>query len=254
MINIYNRDKIHKLTENKVDKERFDTILNTKADIKDSRNNHKALEMLQNQSRHLMIVLIEMIRHESLKYSEVEESRNAKEAKLSSILKIALNIAKWMNNFNLNSEDVEKQFEIPKELQNFDCIVKKKFRNLKSTSRKKLPDITNINNLTLNAELSHKIDSKTPDRGFTISGTQTPADLKMKLPNRTAMMGYLLKNRKMAHSNLTRNSRPNLENRKSCIFILNLDSNSHDITSLRIKKGLKNRYGTNNSNNDYTNY
>lgn len=99
------------MVEGKINKEELMTLLNFKANKEDSKNNQKALEMLHKQSKHLIVLIIELIKQASTKYTNSEETRNAKESKLSSILKVALNIAKWMNSFDLYTSDGPEAFE-----------------------------------------------------------------------------------------------------------------------------------------------
>ncbi|CAI2361510.1 unnamed protein product [Moneuplotes crassus] len=181
-------DDIKSMVEDKINKEELMTLLNFKANKEDSKNNQKALEMLHKQSKHLVVLIIELIKQASTKFTNSEETRNAKESKLSSILKVALNIAKWMNSFDLYTPDGPEAFECPPELSNFDLSVKKSFTSLKS-SRLKLPVFPKIRNLTLESlSVPRKEASASP--AFANPGSHTSL--------------------KLSNSKLTRNYRANL--------------------------------------------
>lgn len=60
------------------------------------------------------------------------------------ILNIALGIAKWMNGFDPSKQENNEDFDVPKELHNFDSLVNNTFGTLKSSSRKNFPNINKI--------------------------------------------------------------------------------------------------------------
>lgn len=65
----------------KIDKEEMLGFLEMKSNKNDMNLTQKSLDMLHRQSKHLMVLIIELIRQTSSKYNDNIESRNAKEAK-----------------------------------------------------------------------------------------------------------------------------------------------------------------------------
>ena len=122
----------------------------------------------------------------------MRKQNNAAETKLSSILSISLNIAKWMNTIDLNGKEVNTSFQIPKNLENFDSMVKKRFNCLKSPP-KKLPEIIKMNHLTFDEGIPNNLNHSISGRNSHLKSTQTPVNLNMKIPSRSGMIGYLLK-------------------------------------------------------------
>lgn len=76
-----NRDSIQAMISNKIDKEEMLSLLEMKSNKNDMNLTQKSLDMLHRQSKHLIVLIIELIRQMTSKHNDTVESRNAREAK-----------------------------------------------------------------------------------------------------------------------------------------------------------------------------
>ena len=99
---------------------------------KETINLSRVLDVTRKQLQHWMVIIIEVLRQNISKYIDCEESKNAQESKLLSVLNNALMIAKWMDKISSDSQNDENDFQIPKDLQMFEAIKTKIFDAMSS--------------------------------------------------------------------------------------------------------------------------
>ena len=89
----------------------------------------KATDIIHKQVQHLGVMIVEILRNETAKYTQSPESEQTKKNKYNMMLYQSLNIVKWIQNFNpetINTTDLK----VPNELEQFHSLITKSFKEI----------------------------------------------------------------------------------------------------------------------------
>ena len=106
----------------KIEKNEVLALLEFKSNINDTETNMKATDVLHKQIKHLIMLIIEVLRREVSKVSGNYHNEKAYKQECLMLLSQGFSIAKWINNFNPESIG-PKDITLPKDLSDFNSLV-----------------------------------------------------------------------------------------------------------------------------------
>ena len=110
------------------------SMLSFKWNIQDIDTNMKATDILHKQIKHLSVMIVEILRNETAKYEQNQDSEQAKRNKYTMMLYQWLNIAQWIQRFNpenLNTNDLK----VPEELQKYHSLIENSFKEINENTQ-----------------------------------------------------------------------------------------------------------------------
>ncbi|CAI2383375.1 unnamed protein product [Moneuplotes crassus] len=106
----------------KVERSELISLLDFKSNKIDTDTSMKAIDILHKQIKHLSVILVEILRKDSLKMLKPKDSENISKNNTFEILNQLLSISKWINGFdpeNINTTDLK----LPANLNNYQDLV-----------------------------------------------------------------------------------------------------------------------------------
>ena len=121
--------EMHNIIDSKADKSQMMSVLELKTNTKDTARNMQATDIIHKQIKHLSVLLIEILRHETEKYTKVKEPEHFHKSKWLAMMHQSLSVAEWINRFTPERIN-DSNLSVPKKIEDFHWLVTKSFNEM----------------------------------------------------------------------------------------------------------------------------